>query len=252
MFRLLAILLLLLSPLGAAAEEPLFTVSRVINGKSLLLTNEDTVRLAAIEAPNRQEENTASRRGRPGEPLGEEAKEALERLIGNRPVRLEEVSASSRDRHGRVLAQVYAGETWLQGALLAQGFAMVYSFSDTPPHLITRMLEQERLARTEKRGIWAHPYYRILSPQEADTFINRFKIVQGRVVSVHEVRGNVYLNFFEAWRGRFAVFISRKYAPQFGDLSRLTGKTVAVRGWIHYHNAPMIALTHPGEIESLD
>jgi len=29
----------------------------------------------------------------------------------------------------------------------------------------------------------------------------------------------------------------------------LAGRNVRVRGWIHYHNAPMIDITHPEQIE---
>jgi hypothetical protein len=33
------------------------------------------------------------------------------------------------------------------------------------------------------------------------------------------------------------------------NLPSLVGKTIRVRGWINYHNAPMIDLTHPEQIE---
>lgn len=243
-------LLFALLPLAALAQDAEYNVDHVINGKSFVTSSGDTVRLASIEVPNTQEDNTPTHRGRPGEPQGDEARQALDKLITGKTVTLR-ADSTKRDRHNRLLAQVYAGDIWVQGALLSGGHAMVYSFVDTPDETVQKMLAEERSAREAKRGIWAHPYFRVIGPAETNEFVNRFKLVEGKVVSVHESHGNLYINFFEQWKGHFAVFISRKYADAFAksNLSTLTGKTVRVRGWIHYHNAPMISLTHGSEIE---
>lgn len=250
MLRLLLIVFLLL-PYSASAEGNIFTVARVINGKSFITTSGDTVRLASIEAPNVQEESTPMHHGRPGEPLGEEAKQALSALISGEKIRID-YNPGKRDRHNRLLGQVYDEKgRWIQGEMLKEGWAMVYSFSDDPHDIIERMLVAEKEARNAGRGLWVHPYYRIITPDEASEFINRFKLIKGKVVSVHEYRGNIYINFYEHWKGNFAVFISHKYTGAFSQLNfnSLTGRTVCVRGWINYHNAPMVDLTHPEQIE---
>ncbi len=243
----LCVLLCLLPTLCYSAE---YTVDRVINGKSFVVSSGETVRLAAIEAPNAQEESTPTHRGRSGEPLGEEARHALELLIAHKTITLE-LNSQAHDRHDRLLGQAYVGNLWVQGELLTQGYAMTYSFSDTPREITQKMLAQERLARAAKRGLWAHPYYRVITPGETDEFINRFKLVKGTVVSVHHSHDNIYINFFNEWKGKFAVFISRKHAPAFTqmNLTSLERKTILVRGWIHYHNAPMMDITHPDELE---
>jgi hypothetical protein len=68
---------------------------------------------------------------------------------------------------------------------------------------------------------------------------------------VNRSHDNIYINFTERWKGQFAVFISHKYAAAFVALKpeSLVGKKVRVRGWIHYHNAPMIDIDHPQQIE---
>lgn len=248
LIQCLLFLLVVVMPLCASAAD--YTVEHVINGKSFTLTSGQTVRLASIQVPNVQEANTSERRGRPGEPLGEEARDALVKIIGDQAVTLRDTPAKP-DRHNRLLGQAYAGTTWLQGEMLKQGFAMVYSFIDTKPETTQSMLALEQDARAAKRGIWAHPYFRVVSPEETSEFINRFKLVEGRVVSVNQSRGNTYINFFDQWKGKFALFVSRKNAKAFEgyDFAALKGKSVRVRGWIHYHNAPMISLTHPGEME---
>jgi micrococcal nuclease len=246
-----ALLLIMLLPVCSTARETDYKVTQILNGKSFVLASGDTVRLAGIAVPNVQEASTATRSGRSGEPLGEEAKQALEKLISNQSITLQ-LTDKKRDRHNRLLGQAYAGSTWLQGAMLNEGYAMVYSFSDTPHDLTQKMLAEERSARAAKRGIWSHPYYRIITPEETPEYINRFKLVEGKVESVRMSHGNIYINFFKEWKGRFALFISRKHAEAFAgsNLNALEGKTIRVRGWINYHNAPMINLSHPGEIET--
>ncbi len=135
--------------------------------------------------------------------------------------------------------------------MLRKGYAMVYSFTDTPADLVQKMLAEERAARAEKLGIWADPYFRIITPDEAGESLHRFRLVEGKVESVRTVRGNTYINFSRDWQGKFHVFISKKYANAFTpeQLKALEGKPIRVRGWVNYYKAPMISLTHPGQIE---
>lgn len=254
MIILRIILLLILLPLCASAQDELFTVKSVLNGKSFVTESGDTVRLASIEAPNVQEENTSSRHGRPGEPLGDEAKHVLSGLILGKKIRID-YNPGKRDRHNRLLGQVYDEKgKWIQGELLKRGMAMTYSFTDDKHDIIEKMLAAEKEARTKNSGIWANPYYRIIKPEEAAEFINRFKLVEGKVISINESHGNIYINFSEHWRGNFAVFISHKHSDLFAamDLKSLAGKKIIIRGWINYHNAPMIDITHPEQIEIID
>lgn len=235
-----------LMPCGALAAEPVsLHVTHAISGKSLQLESGDLVRLASIEAPNVQDGK------RPGEPLGDEAKAALAALAEGQTIRID-YAPTPRDRHNRLLGQVYLQDgQWLQQLMLERGLAMVYSFNDDAPELLARMFAAEQKARAAKLGIWANPYWRMVSPQEAGDFINRYKIVEGRIISVNHSRGNIYVNFSKEWKGQFAVFIPRKFAGDFDDarMQAWVGKMVRVRGWIHYHNAPMIDVTTPGQIE---
>lgn len=250
MLRYLLLALLLWMPAAAMSADSSQQVARVINGKSFVLESGDTVRLAAIQVPNVKEEDTPERKGRPGEPLGDEAKNALEQLVAGRTITLH-MAKDSRDRHNRLLGQAYVDGVWLQEALLKTGYAMVYSFSDTPPELVRRMLAAEKVAREAKAGIWAHPYFRIITPAEAGEFLNRFRLVEGKVESVRRVRGNIYINFYKDWRGKFHVFIGKSHLGTFPAFTpeSLEGKTIRVRGWINFARAPSISLSHPAQIE---
>jgi len=160
-----------------------------------------------------------------------------------------------RDRHGRLLAHLYgANGEWLQGELLEAGLARVYSFADNRA-LITEMLALEAEARAAGRGIWAEPYYRIRTPDEAATHVGSFQLVEGRVVDAALVKGKAYLNFGADWRTDFTVALPASALKLFAtaglDPEAFEGRILRVRGWIKSFNGPMIEATHPEQIEVL-
>jgi hypothetical protein len=113
-FRALLLSFILLPALAYAGDAST-KVTSVINGKSVVLASGDVVRLASIETPNVEEQATPSMPGRPGEPLGPEAKQALESQVLGKVIRIEETNGK-RDRHNRLLGQVYGPDNlWIQG-----------------------------------------------------------------------------------------------------------------------------------------
>jgi micrococcal nuclease len=260
----LAALLLLLMGGGAAAElvrDGAGVVREVVDGDTVILADGREIRLVGIQAPKLP-------LGRPkfrAWPLAREAKAALERLVKGKRVTLS-FGGRRRDRYRRWLAHLHLmGEDesgnaafdnarWVQGAMLSAGMARVYSFADNRS-AIAEMLARERAARAARRGIWGHPYYRIRDTDTAGRHINSFQLVEGRVLAVAPTRRRVFLNFGQNWRTDFTIVIARRYLKHFQDRGRrlvaLAGKRVRVRGWLKRRNGPMIAVTHPEQIELL-
>ena len=105
------------------------------------------------------------------------------------------------DRHGHVLAQVFVvgGGTrlWLQEELVAKGLARVYSFPDNRA-CIAELMAREREARAKRLGVWGSSAYRIesaLDVKRLGRLIHSYQLVEGRVASVGEGGGRLYLNF---------------------------------------------------------
>jgi hypothetical protein len=138
--------------------------------------------------------------------------------------------------------------------LLRRGLARVYSFADNRA-VIAEMLALERAARAARRGIWGHPFYRILDHRAAAARVNSFQLVEGRILVVAPTRSRVFLNFGQNWRTDFTIVIARRNLRHFQERGRrlvaLAGKRVRVRGWLKRRNGPMIAVTHPEQIEVL-
>ena len=232
---------------AAAAKEPAYqTVLQVPTAKTLMLSDGRFVRLAGIQAPN------VSRALRPGQPYAEEARQTLKKLVEGQQVRIEPVRKTS-DHKGRMIAQVYTRDgTWVQGALLRAGAAMVYTFVDTRTYT-KEMLALETEARAAQRGLWEGPYYSVLHEGNAMQGLHRFAIIEGTVQAIAEVRKTIYINFGEDWRTDFTVVVPPKHRRQFDMrmLQTLPGKRVRVRGWIYRKNGPSVDISHPELIEIL-
>jgi endonuclease YncB( thermonuclease family) len=231
-------------------------VSRIIDGRTLVLDDGREVRLAAIEVPPLpQGTGTAP-------PSGAAAKDALAALAEGDEVVLRRADAAS-DRYGRVLAYVYTerdgDELFVQGELIASGFARVGD-----------LLKRENAARAAKLGLWADPYYEVLdaeTPTDVLAHRGRFALVEGRVLSVRESGPTIYVNFGRHWSEDFTVTVLRRNERNFAaaglDLKSLEGRRVRVRGWIEERGAgggtsggpggsPWIEAAHPEQIETAD
>ena len=127
------------------------TVREVIDGDTIVLRDGRKVRYLGINAPEH------------GQPYAQEATNSNRRLVSGLPVRLE-FDQAREDRHGRLLAYVYATKCEVRGAkcgeetlvneqLLAEGLAHVF-FMPPNTRYAERFLQVQEKAHTAKRGMW--------------------------------------------------------------------------------------------------
>jgi len=251
---LAAVVLLAFVRAGAAELPPVLDdggtarVAEVIDGDTVHLADGRSVRLVGIQAP---ELNPVQPDVQP-EPYARRARRALAELAAGERVRVG-YGGRRRDRHGRYLAHLYRADgTWLQGALVRDGAARVYSFADNTA-LVDRLLRLERDARRAGRGLWALSRYRVRSRAGAHEAVDSWQIVQARVRRGEVVDGRVYLNFGQDWRSDFTVTIPPERRERLAaaglTADRLQGRRIRVRGWIESYNGPQIEVTHPQQIE---
>lgn len=235
-------------PAGLEKEGQAIAVVEVVDGDTVKLADGRQVRLVGTQAPKLA-------LGRPNFtpwPLGEESKRALEGLVQSRAVTLH-YGGARQDRHRRALAHLVREDgLWIQGRMLKEGWARVYTFADNRA-AAPALLALEGEARAAKRGIWAHPFYALRAPEEAAKLVGTFQIVEGEVTAVATTGGRTYLNFGADWKSDFTIALDpearRLFAKLFGDPRRLEGQTVRARGWLVARNGPMIELTHPEPLE---
>jgi endonuclease YncB( thermonuclease family) len=124
-----------------AAGRPLWRVQTVHDGDTVTCLDEQgravKIRLVGIDAPEH------------GQPHGDAARATLAAKIGP-AVR---VTGDAHDQHGRLLGVLWAGDTNVNRALVAEGLA--WSFGGFRPDEEIEAAEAD--ARRARRGLWADP-----------------------------------------------------------------------------------------------
>ena len=248
--------LLLLLPLAAGAQDGLAPggqgrVVEVVDGDTVILADGLAVRLVGIQAPKL----SLGRANVRDWPLAAEARDALAALVLDEVVALS-YGGQRRDRYDRALAHLHLDDgRWVQGALLRDGWARVYSFRDNRA-AVAEMLELERQARAGRRGIWRLDWYRVRTPEETADDVGSFQLVEGRVRAVALVRGRLYLNYGDDWRTDFTVTVAPRDLKRFAragfPYAELEGHRIRARGWLKSFNGPMLEATHPEQLELID
>ena len=167
---------------------------------------------------------------------------------------LTDPTATSIDRLGRMRAQVATGDgTWLQGALVREGRAVVVPAADLAPDVLAALLRLEQAARAAKLGIWADGRLGPWPAQEVAARQGDYVLVRGRVREASRRQEFLYLNFGADWRRDFTVRAEtgelRRLAAAGLDLAGLAGRNILVRGYLFDAAGPMIEVTHPAQIE---
>lgn len=250
---LFAALLSLAIPARAACPtdgEQRALVSAVSERGEILLADGRQARLAGLDIPD------------PGRGDPENAAQARNwlssRLLG-REVGLR-VLAARRDRWGRVLADIFAGDPGAPSAsialgLLSAGLARVRPEVEARDCMAGR-LAAEDAARENGLGLWTDPYYGVVDATDLDDLRQRdgqFAIVEGAVRRVGQGRSRIYLDF--GLRGGFTAVAAARQAQAFERagvaLAALAGARLRVRGAIDNRFGLRMAIAGPEQIERL-
>jgi endonuclease YncB( thermonuclease family) len=244
---------------GAACRFDVIGAGRVVgvpDGRSLALDDGREVRLAGIEAPPMPAPGEIDARAA----AAAAAKAALESLALGQTVELRQRQQES-DRYGRILAFVSlasppeTAEPSIAHVLIGRGFARVAASLDDPA-CTAELLSRERVARTQRLGLWAEPDYAIISAENGAGLLGQqghFAVVEGKVTSVRESGGVIYMNFGRRWSQALTVTILKRHERSFAAAGlqpdRLANLRLRVRGYIEERSGPRIEATRPEQIE---
>ncbi len=190
----------------------------------------------------------------------------LTQLTTNAQVKI--IITGSKDRWGRIGAQIFVQpvesetQAWLQGFLVQYGYARLSLESFTleaktfPCASTLKALERE--ARFAKIGLWQDLKAILPSDNTAALMQHRGEMVltEGQVLSIGEGRGVFYLNFGQSWQKDLTVIILKKYTKQF-ELAGLSPralqlKHVVIRGIVDGDKEPRMEVQNPNQIEIMD
>jgi endonuclease YncB( thermonuclease family) len=229
-------------------------VRTITDGRSFVLDDGREIRLAGIEVPFPPAAGESGTRA----VAGLSARTALASIVADREVELRRNGAVA-DRYGRALAFVHLGGDGAPRSvaheMLGRGFAL-FSADVGDRACADELLAQERSARQAKLGLWGEPYYVILGAgglAELEAERGHFTVVEGKVLSVRESGGTIYVNFGRQWSQALTVTILKRHERTFTaagmEPKKLENRRLRVRGWIEERNGPRIEATHPEQIE---
>jgi endonuclease YncB( thermonuclease family) len=214
--------------------------ANVPDGRTLLLEDGREILLAGVETA----------------PAWPSAQAELARRVTGQNLTLKGLS-SRPDRYGRLNAFVFVSgsETPVQYHLIREGLVRASSVVETPG-CRADLLAQERKARVGKVGLWSDPVYDIRpadDPAMIGTARGRFAIVEGRVLSVRDSGGTIYVNFGRRWSEDFTATIPKRLESRFTAAGlhprSLSGQLVRIRGMVEERGGPWIEAVHPDQIE---
>ena len=122
-------------------------VIRVVDGDTLVLQNDERVRLIGVDTPETKHPT------KPVEPFGPEASLFTKHAVEGKTVRLK-FDREKRDRYQRLLAYVYVGDWCLNEEIIRAGYSECvtrYPFDRT---MKARFKLAESEARNSRRGLW--------------------------------------------------------------------------------------------------
>ena len=142
---------ILLFAQAAIAKDLTGHVVGIADGDTLTLLTDQRqqirIRLSDIDTPERRQ------------PFGNRARQALSDLAYGKVV---QVAVRDTDRYGRTVGRVFAGHQDINAELVRRGAAWVYRrYSDD-----LELLRLERVAQSQKRGLWGLPEAERMPPWE--------------------------------------------------------------------------------------
>ncbi|MAF51344.1 MAG: hypothetical protein CMH64_04615 [Nanoarchaeota archaeon] len=127
---------------GNATLEGPFTVTKVVDGDTLDLSNGDRVRFSGINTPET------------GECYYQEAKDFLSSLVLNKQVFLEK-DRSDEGKYGRKLRYIHINDQIANDILVKEGYAKVYDKYKADTKRYPELKKLEAIAIKNNLGVWS-------------------------------------------------------------------------------------------------
>jgi endonuclease YncB( thermonuclease family) len=229
-------------------------VAAIVDGRSFLLQDGREIRLPGIEVPLSPLPGETGARAE----AGAAARAALAAMLAGQTVELRHEQPAA-DRYGRILAHAYfvadGSEKSAANEMVGAGFARVSAHVGTIA-CAAELFAREHEARQRRVGLWREAYYSILGAENHDGLVaqrGQFTVAEGKVVTVRESGGTIYVNFGRRWSESLTVTIAKRNERVFAAAGvqprSLANLRVRVRGWMEERNGPRIEALRPEQIE---
>ncbi|MEA3369091.1 MAG: thermonuclease family protein [Candidatus Ratteibacteria bacterium] len=219
-------------------------VAKVIDGDTVILSNDDHIRLIGVDTP---ELNSASK---PVRYFAEEAREFTKNMVEGKGVRLK-YGPQKKEKHGRIFAYVYLSDGRLLNAeIIKQGYG--YVFLGSPFKYQEKFKEYQNLAQKGKRGFWGQKDGLTIAWRDAHNYYGKYVTVKGTVVDTVNSGKACFLNFHPEGKKDFRAVIFSSDFHRFPDSPEnyFNNKQVKIFGLVReYKGMPEIILRDSWQIK---
>jgi endonuclease YncB( thermonuclease family) len=221
------------------------TIKYVIDGDTVVLSDERRVRLIGINTPEISHDN------RPAEIGADQALDYLARLLKTNPDIGLVYDEERTDKYKRTLAHLFLKDGInIQALLLKRGLATPLII---PPNLnyLDCYGKSSEFAQSQEIGLWALKQYQPVSVESLSINDLGYRIITGNVMRTGESRSATWINLAR----NLALRITREDLPHFPDnmFKDLTGKNITARGWLYFANGQFrMQIRHPANIKIKD
>ena len=206
---------------ASVANADTVTVVRVIDGDTVVLSDNRHVRLLGINTPE------ISHHKRIGEPGGVMAKNALKSLLKERTILLE-TDIEQVDHYGRTLAYLFTlGGVNINQKMVREGLATLNLY---PPNLkySKQLLLAQEMAEVEGLGIWGMSVYDQLP---VESIVNKKSKRWGRFVA-KVTAISIEQKGVKLWLGeKVYIWLKKPNLDYFPLPQSYLNKEVEIRGW---------------------
>ncbi len=216
-------------------------VRHVIDGDTVILTDNRHVRLIGINAPEIDHHGQATQTG------AIKARKFLEELL-NEQQQLYLVYDHDRfDRYQRTLAHLFLADgSNIQGMLLQQGLAFPLTI---PPNLTFLNCYQYKaqVARDKSKGVWSLDDYQPLSVTNIAPDDIGYRIIVGKVSRISSGTSATWLDL----EPNVSLYITHQDRRYFDKtiFNRLVNQEVQARGWLYFRdNKYHMRIRHPVDL----
>jgi micrococcal nuclease len=220
------------------------TVDHVIDGDTIVLSDNRHVRLIGIDTPE------TGRDGHKSEMGADAASDYLGRLLQTNKTIYLRYDQQRKDHYQRTLAHLFLQDgTSIQSLLLKRGLATPLTI---PPNLefLDCYQTSTRYAQQHHIGLWALYKYQATPAEALSTKHLGYRIVIGTITRIGESKSAIWINL----ANNMAIRITREDLKYFNSMQfdQLTGKQLAIRGWLYFMNGEYrMRIRHPVDLDLL-
>lgn len=220
------------------AYRQLYSVKHVYDGDTIILENNQRVRLLGINTPE------IASRHRDEEPGGIAAKTWLQNSIKDQKIYLE-YDQEKQDKYQRLLAHVFLADgTHLNLELIKQGLAFM---SIIPPNIrhVEAFSRAQKQAEAQKLGIWGEPAYQVHPLDQIQSNARGWQRFTGIPRHIQQRRSYTYL----VLNDQVSIRVANDHLNLFPKLDTYLGKTIEIRGWVSRRSKKFtISVRHPSAL----